>query len=275
MCPVLLDLDWPEPLSHRRGAEDRLCGIDVFHDFEWRTVFPDERTQFRNGKCLAKFVQHRCPDGKTPALLLTLRHGEHQGFRQTKQFAVFVVHLAEYRNSDGDAALSYLAAHLGVDITEVEELQRIAANADPDLLDTFIASQLEIAHIAEWALDNDDRLNALKQIAGGATEPSGTLAETLAALRRLGQLSLSDVHAVAELLTVAASREELLEVVRAVTADPTGRYVTGEVLSRADLPASPGRARCSRSLRRASGGSRYDRDGDAEIHRGTSVATGP
>lgn len=63
---VELDLDWDVPLLHRVGAEERLCGIDVFHEFDWLDVFPDERTQFKNGKCLAKFVKERCPRGKTP-----------------------------------------------------------------------------------------------------------------------------------------------------------------------------------------------------------------
>jgi len=46
------------------GAEERLCGIDVFYEFPWLDVFPDERTQFKNGKSLAKFVQDKCPPGK-------------------------------------------------------------------------------------------------------------------------------------------------------------------------------------------------------------------
>ncbi|HEY1775891.1 MAG TPA: Shedu anti-phage system protein SduA domain-containing protein [Solirubrobacteraceae bacterium] len=230
-----LDLEWPVTLRHRKGAEDRLCGIDVFHDFDWRSVFSDERTQFRNGKCLAKLVQDRCPTGKTPALLLTLRDGERQGLRQTDNFAVFVVHLAEYRSSDGDAAMSYLAAHLDVDITDIEELQRIAAATDPALLQTFIESQLDISHIADWALDNEGRVQALRQLAEGDGAEPGSLADTLAALGEVEHLSIEDIRALADFLGTASSREKLLEVARAVTADPTGRYVTGEVFAERTL----------------------------------------
>src|SRR6266496_1976707 len=99
---LTLDLDWDVPLNHRKGGETRLCGIDVYHEFEWLDVFPDERTQFKNGQCLAKFVQEKSPEGKTPALLLTLRDGVTQGFRQTSKFLVFVVNLQEYRATNGD-----------------------------------------------------------------------------------------------------------------------------------------------------------------------------
>lgn len=39
-----LDLKWDPPLKSRWGAPQRLHGIRVFHDFEWRDVFPDERS---------------------------------------------------------------------------------------------------------------------------------------------------------------------------------------------------------------------------------------
>ena len=130
-----LDLEWDVPLYYRVGAEERLCAIDVFHEFNWRDVFPDERTQFKNGKSLATFVQDKCPPGKTPALLLTLRDDVRQGLRQTDHFSIFVVNLAEYRAAEADAAVSYLANHLDVDITDIEQLQEVAESADPQLQD--------------------------------------------------------------------------------------------------------------------------------------------
>lgn len=61
LFPVQLDIDWDARLYHRKGSGTRLCGIDVFHEFKWLDVFPDRRTQFKNGQSLAKFVQTHCP----------------------------------------------------------------------------------------------------------------------------------------------------------------------------------------------------------------------
>jgi hypothetical protein len=85
---IELDLDWDVPLKHRKGSGQRLCGIDVYYEFDWLDVFRDQRAQFRNGKSLAKFVQEKCPAGKTPALLLTLRADRKQGFYETPNFLV-------------------------------------------------------------------------------------------------------------------------------------------------------------------------------------------
>jgi hypothetical protein len=203
----------------------------VFYEFEWRDVFPDERTQFKNGKSLAKFVKEKCPPGKIPALLLTLRDGVRQGLRQTDRFSVFVVNLAEYRAAEGDAAISYLATHLDVDITDIEQLQDVASSADPHLLRTFIESSLDIGHIAEWALDNSERIEQLRELIGETrAEPAG-LGDALEAIGTLSDLSPGDLRVLAEFLGTAADREQRLELARAVTSDPTGRYVTGEVFA--------------------------------------------
>jgi len=228
---VDLDLEWDVPLRHRKGADERLCGIDVYHEFEWREVFRDERTQFKNGKCLASFVQDRCPSGKTPALLLTLRKGLKQGFHQTANFAVFVVNLMEYRTTAGNAALSYLANHLDVDITDIDQLQELAASADPEALRTFIESHLDLGHITEWAHANEERLRRLRDIVGPADPEQTTLAETLAAFDAAGGFSAPDIRAIADFFGQSSDREQRLELLRAVTADPSGRYVTGEVFA--------------------------------------------
>jgi hypothetical protein len=226
-----LDLEWDVPLKHRKGSQQRLCGIDVFHEFNWLDVFRDQRTQFRNGKSLATFVQKKCPPDKTPALLLTVRDGLRQGFRDTPKFMVFVVNLPEYRATAGDAALSYLADHLGVDITAVDQLQELAASADPAALRTFIESHIDIEHVTAWASDNEARLQALREVAGRADGPPASLAETIAALDVVSGLTDDDVRFVAEFFGASSDREQRIELLRAVTADPSGRYVTGEVLA--------------------------------------------
>jgi hypothetical protein len=232
VCCVEHDVAWDMPLFHRVGAEERLCGIDVFYEFRWLDVFRDERTQFKNGKSLAKFVEDKCAPGKTPALLLTLRADVHQGLLQTERFSVFVVNIEEYRATEGDAAMSYLANHLGVDITDIEQLRAVADSADPHLLRTFIESSLDIGHIAEWAFDNEARLAQLQELAGAAPDRApATLGETLRTIDALGDLSAEDLRALAEFLTTPAEPEQRLELARAATANSAGRRVVGEALA--------------------------------------------
>jgi hypothetical protein len=226
-----LDLAWDWPLQHRKGAEERLCGIDVFHEFDWLDVFSDERTQFKNGKCLARFVQEHCPAGKTPALLLTLRKDIKQGLRQSEKFAVFVVNITEYRATDGDAALSYLATHLEVDITDIEQLEELAEATDPELLRNFIESSLDIEHIVEWARDNEQRLEQLRTVVGTPASESPTLAETLEALGSVEHLPVADIRAIVEFLGTGKDMERRLEIARTVASDASGLYVIGEVLA--------------------------------------------
>jgi hypothetical protein len=228
---VNIDFTWDAPLYYRHGAEERLCGILVFYDFEWIDVFPDERTQFKNGKSLAKFVQEKCPPGKTPALLLTLQDGVKQGFRQTDRFSICVVNIREYRAAEGDAAISYLANHLDVDITDIGRLEELAESADPTVLRTFIASSVDIGHIAEWARGNPERIERLRELIREKSAEPAPLAATLEALGALADLRPEDVDTLARFLGTPADREQRLELARAITSDPAGRYVTSKVLA--------------------------------------------
>lgn len=219
------------PLKHRKGSETRLCGIDVYYEFDWLDVFRDQRTQFRNGQCLAQFVQEKCPVSKTPALLLTLRDGLRQGFHPTPQFMVFVVNLPEYRETAGDAALSYLAGHLGVDLTDLDQLHELAASADPDALRAFIESHIDIDHVRAWVSDNEEGLQGLRGIVSAGNGDPASLADTVAALDALSGLTADDVKFLAEFFGASSDQEQRLELLRAVTADPSGRYIAGEVLA--------------------------------------------
>lgn len=229
---MTLDLTWDEKLYHRQGGETRLAGVDVYYEFKWREVFPNGRSQFKNGQCLAELVRDLCPPGKKPALLLTLRDVK-QGFRHTPKFLVFVVNVPEYRSTTGDAARSYIAGHLGVEITEVDQLQDLVASADPEVLRAFIESHIDLKHITAWASDNEERLQQLRDMAGAgdAEAEMPNLADTIAAVEALGGLSASDVAAIAGFFGQEADREQRVELLRAVTHDPAGRYVTSEVLA--------------------------------------------
>jgi hypothetical protein len=230
---LTLDLTWDVKLNHRRGSETRLAGVDVYYEFKWRDVFPSERAQFKNGQCLAELVRDHCPPSKKPALLLTLREGLEQGFRQTPKFLIFVVNLPEYRRSTGDAARSYLASHLGVEITEISQLHELAASADAEVLRAFVESHINLEHIAAWVSDDEERVQQLRNIAGGTNGQAGapSLADTIAALEALGGLDAEGVAAVAGFFGRGKDHRQRLDLLRAVTEDPTGRYITGEVLA--------------------------------------------
>src|SRR5215210_7844112 len=102
---------WPTPVWRRVGAPERLAGIRVYHDFRWRDVFRDGRTQFRHGKALAEFVIRECPPDLTPALMLTRDPQAQQGFRRIADHLLFVTNIDEYRRAEGNVALTYLARH--------------------------------------------------------------------------------------------------------------------------------------------------------------------
>src|SRR4051794_33469872 len=92
------DLGWDVPLDERVGAPTRLAGIKVFHEFPWMDVFTSERTEFRNGQCLAEFVRDAAQAaGKTPALLLTTRSKIEDGLQETDDLFIYVLNVKRYR----------------------------------------------------------------------------------------------------------------------------------------------------------------------------------
>jgi hypothetical protein len=223
-----LDLEWPRQLRHRRGAPERLGGIDLYYDFEWGDHFRDGRAQFRHGQALAQFVRRTCPDAKTPAILLTADPDVEEGFSDTPLHRVCVLHLPSYRAAEADPFLAYLAGKLGEGITRIgplgpEVAERVAAGA------AVAASPIDVGQITAWAEKDPERLQALRDIAGG--EGPADLGDVLAALAGLGEdLDSAAVASIAALFGPDTDRERCLELLREITADPGGRYLTGEVM---------------------------------------------
>lgn len=101
---------WDSDLRVRKGARSRLHGITVWHDFDWTDVFSNERTQFRNGKCLAGLVIDKCPAGQEPVLLLTRSQDAREGSRQHEGQFITVVNIDRYlKRASGNAATTYFA----------------------------------------------------------------------------------------------------------------------------------------------------------------------
>jgi hypothetical protein len=198
-----------------------LAGIELYYDFPWSNHFPDGRAQFRNGRCLALLVHEGCPDGLTPALLVTDRDTVEETIIQTTTHFVLVVNLPRYLSqATANAAESYYADRMGIR----------ALAARPEVIDA-VMTQMSIEDIETWAAEDVSRIDQLRQIVGvreGATP--ATLEEAVAALSALGQLDRKAVGVLAGLFGPDSDRAARLELVRHITADPTGRYVTGEVL---------------------------------------------
>ncbi len=223
-----LDLEWPRQLHHRPGAPERLGGLDLYYDFEWADHFRDGRAQFRHGQALAQFAIRTCPQGRTPAILLTDDPDAEEGFRDTPLHRICVLHLPSYREAESDPFLAYLASKLGEGITRIgplgpEVADRAAAGAAVE------ASPINIGQIAAWAGEDPERIQALRDVAGG--EGEAAIEDVLEALSALGDdLDSEAVASIAALFGPDADRQRRIELLREITADPGGRYLTGEVM---------------------------------------------
>lgn len=227
-----LELEWDHPLNYRKGGYTRLDDLDVFYEFNWYEILGHDTAQFTHGQCLAQFVRESCPEGKTPILLLTGRDDVHEGSRETETQFVFVLNLPRYVKAHADAALSYLASRVGPGIIRINELTEMA-EAHPELVRSIIRSQLQLRDIAVWASENVERIEQLRSIPGvtdGASEPD--LPGVISALEALGSLDLDHeaVEAVTRFFGPGTDRDLRIALLRAITEDPDGRYVTGEIV---------------------------------------------
>ena len=219
------ELGWDVKLKFRHGARERLEGIRVYHEFEWLKYCPDQRTQFRNGKALARQAIADCPDGKIAALLLVDRDDVEERARVTPNFYIVVVNLRRYlAMASADAAVSYLASDLGP-ITQASNLKELAGAA-PAAVNALLHAQLTLADVVEWAEGDDDRLSDLHTALASPDD------EFVAAVLR-GATSVNGdiVAAIAELVQGKADHAEKLDLIRAVLEDGASRRVAGEVLS--------------------------------------------
>ena len=93
--PRTINLEWPRKLRFRRGGKSRLCGIEVYYDFDWETVLGHDRSTFHNGKRLAELAQEDA-HGKTPALLLTARKDVQEKRTENERYSVLIVNIDSY-----------------------------------------------------------------------------------------------------------------------------------------------------------------------------------
>ena len=229
-------LDWERPLRYRRGAQQRLRGIDVFYDFLWASHFPDRRAQFRNGQCLADQVIEDCPEGKRPALLLTDMDDVEEGARETERSYVMVVHLGRYlAQADGNAAAAYLAQRLGQGITRAKSFSNVT-EADAAELAGWLGDRLDADVLRRWAGENEDRLELLRTVAApdvevdGEEEAASDVERAVAALEALEELDPRVAEAIAALVMAETDIAARAELLWALTEDSEGRAETAETL---------------------------------------------
>ena len=93
----------------------------------------------------------------------------------------------------------------------------------------MLESEIDLEQITTWVGDDPERLRHLRELAGG--EGVADIRDALDALAGLADdLDPEAVAAIGALFGADTERERRLELLRTITADPGGRYLTGEVM---------------------------------------------
>lgn len=200
--------DWDLPLHHRRGAPTNLLGIDVFFDFDWNTVVGHPQIQFPHGQCMARRVRRDCPDGLTPALLLTDRDIALDSPFEKSGFYVVVVNLPCYlEQATADASAAYFGDAFGGGLTRISQFDAVAGMSAEEI-DALVSAKLTRETIERWAGNNTARLEALGEIiaATGSSQSPSSAADIAEAIRGLEELDLPGIEELGALLSDSEKR---------------------------------------------------------------------
>jgi Shedu protein SduA, C-terminal len=220
-------LDWDLPLSHRVGSAVNLDGIDVYYDFDWSGLIGHNRSQFTNGQCLARVARAHCPAGKTPALVLTTKDVQPHPV-ETDSYFFFIVNMPEALAATGNAAETLYARYLESEITKYAQIKELASN--PEMIDAV----LSVERVAGWLQEDPERRAQLDDAIGATREVAEREIDLETLVRALRSLMETDLDAevlaqIADAFGPAVDRDRRVAVLRAMTQDVDGRYVTGEV----------------------------------------------
>jgi hypothetical protein len=233
-------LDWDRPLRWKRGAQQRLRGIDVYYDFRWSDHFGnDPRVQFRGGQDLADVVRDDCPEGKRAALLLTDRGDVDQGAQETTTHYVVVINLPEYVDAVGEpgTATVYLARMLGNGITRARRFSELSED-EAEKAAAWLDDNLDMAALQRWAGDSEERLSLLGTVAadglGEDDDDEGDRASAaervLDALQSLEEIPEEVATAIAAVAAASDDLDGRIEMLWALTQDDDGRRVAAQML---------------------------------------------
>ena len=205
-------IEWGTPLK-RKGSNTRLSGVDVWYDFDWKTVFRHNIAAFPNGQSLTSAVRRRCPGDKIPCLLLTKNDDAEQGTIQTDTHYVHVIRVNEYlEKSSADPAMAYFA------ITVQEDL------------DLLLDLHLDEGAIRRWIGSSAGRLVDLLQLVAKVfveeSEAPSSIGKTDAAR------AISALEQIAPHFSDAVDIDEMRQIANWLASKKTGRAVVQEALAK-------------------------------------------
>jgi hypothetical protein len=220
-----MPIEWEPQLHQRQGSRQRLGGLDVYYDFDWRTVFRHNRSTFPNGQSLAKLVADECPAGKIPTLLLTSRQDVEASIRTTDDRHIVIVPINDYLTRSGfDAASTYYARLAGGRLTQISALAQ--AEIAPEDLSNFLAHQLDAAALSSWAgLTPENRATL---VAVAAAVPNAAVAAS-DLIRHLGALEPEDIRSLVERVRIQGP-DAIGHLLSVATESPDGRGVASSIL---------------------------------------------
>ena len=165
---------WRPQLSKRTGARKLLAGLAVYYDFRWRVVIGHGKTTFTNGKDLAGRIRDDCPEGMTPALLLTTQDDVEEGHLRTDDSTyLFVIHIGRYlEKAAAGAAVNYLAGELGVG--GLAAMRRAKKKIrDSRQLDEILEETVTVERLGRWVDRQPGRVTMLQEIVNSRTTYAG------------------------------------------------------------------------------------------------------
>jgi hypothetical protein len=189
-------------------------------------MFKHDRAVFPRGQSLAQLVARDCPDGKTPALLLTERSDVQPSIQEAEDRYTVIVPIRDYLgNTDADAASTYYARLSRTPLTKLPSLVDMTFSVAE--LHTFLDAHLTTEVIAHWIAENPERMKSLYDLIG---IPSIT---PLSAADAIRSLDIEDAAVFAEFaryLGRLSDSAEIHSLLAQITGSEFGRTVTANVL---------------------------------------------
>lgn len=222
-----MPIPWDRPLVHRRGGGSRLGGLDIYYDFDWRTVFRHDRAVFPRGQSLAQLVTEDCPEGKEPTLLLTERTDVEASIEQTEDRYIVIVQINDYlANPGADAATTYYARMSGTPLTQLTTLAEVHFSTAE--LEGFLSEHLSFEALYRWAADNPKRVDTLRRISSENGERF--LPSVAGEIRQLEDADPATLEAIGDYIDRLEDHDIRLLLLR-VTGSEAGRLLTTSLLA--------------------------------------------
>ena len=129
---------------------------------------------FTNGKDLAGRIRDDCPEGMTPALLLTTQDDVEEGHLRTDDSTyLFVIHIGRYlEKAAAGAAVNYLAGELGVGgLAAMRRAKKKIRGSRP--LDEILDDTVTQERLGRWADRKPGRVAILQELVDSRTTYAG------------------------------------------------------------------------------------------------------